>query len=59
MNSELICQECDYTEPIPQHCGKPMHIEEIDGKETLVCWMGASCGVLELPTHHEKPMKIL
>ncbi|MFX0052227.1 MAG: hypothetical protein ACFFAJ_02775 [Candidatus Hodarchaeota archaeon] len=59
MESILKCQECDFTEPTPIHCGKPMHIEEIEGKEKLVCWMGASCGVQELPSHHSKPMKSL
>lgn len=58
METRLICQECNLSEDVPHHCGRPMHIEEIDGKEMLVCWMGPSCGVQELPTHHNKPMKI-
>lgn len=36
-----------------------MHIETIEGQDKLVCWMGPSCGVQDIPTHHEKPMKIL
>ncbi|MFX0016705.1 MAG: hypothetical protein ACFFB2_18525 [Promethearchaeota archaeon] len=58
MTEKLKCQVCDYTEPIPMHCKQPMHIEKIDGKETLVCWMGTSCGVKDLPSHHNKPMQI-
>jgi len=38
--------------------GDKIKIEKIDGKEMLVCWMGPSCGIQELPTHHNKPMKI-
>jgi hypothetical protein len=36
-----------------------MHIETVYGKEQLVCWMGPGCGVQDLPTHHEKAMKIV
>ncbi|MFW9905793.1 MAG: hypothetical protein ACFFFH_15780, partial [Candidatus Thorarchaeota archaeon] len=53
VTQQLKCQICDYTEPIPMHCKQPMHIEEIDGNEKLVCWMGASCGVQDIPTHHD------
>ncbi len=56
---ELTCQECDYTEPVPRHCKQPMHLEVVEGKEKLVCWMGSSCGVQNLPIHHNKPMKII
>ncbi|MFO7794710.1 MAG: heavy metal translocating P-type ATPase [Promethearchaeati archaeon] len=52
---KLKCQECNYIEEIPQHCGKPMHIE--DGQ--FVCWMGTQCGTQEIPEHHGKPMKII
>jgi Cu+-exporting ATPase len=41
------------------HCKKPMHIEEVEGIDKLVCWMGTSCGVSDIPTHHEKPMKMI
>ncbi len=58
MNKKLTCQECEKQEEIPQHCGKPMHIEKIDDREMLVCWMGSSCGVRDLPNHHDKPMRI-
>jgi len=59
MENKLVCQECDLTKEIPNHCGKPMHIEEVSGEEMLVCWMGPSCGVQELSTHHDKPMKLI
>jgi len=36
-----------------------MHLEVVDGEKRLVCWMGPSCGVQELPTHHGKPMQII
>jgi hypothetical protein len=59
MGPKLVCQECDYSEVIPNHCGEPMHIEKIEDKEKLVCWMGPSCGVQDLPTHHDKTLKII
>ncbi|MFW9780531.1 MAG: heavy metal translocating P-type ATPase [Candidatus Heimdallarchaeota archaeon] len=52
----LVCQECGHEEEIPDHCGQPMHIEMVEGKEMLVCWMGPGCGKLEIPTHHGQPM---
>jgi len=52
---KLKCQECDYEQQIPSHCGKPMHRE---GNQ-LVCWMGASCGAQPVPEHHGKPMKVI
>lgn len=58
MSQKLQCQVCDYTEPIPIHCNQPMHIETIEGKEKLVCWMGPKCGVQALPLHHDKHMQI-
>ncbi len=58
MSQKLKCQTCDYTEPIPMHCNQPMHIEKTNGKEQLVCWMGVSCGVQDLASHHDKPMRI-
>ena len=59
MSDMLKCQECDYTEAIPMHCKQPMHVESVEGKERLVCWMGPSCGVQDIPNHHEKPMQVL
>ncbi|MHA1265043.1 MAG: heavy metal translocating P-type ATPase [Candidatus Helarchaeota archaeon] len=55
----LKCTTCDATQEVPMHCGKPMHIEEVDGKPLLVCWMGPGCGKQEIPTHHDAPMIIV
>ncbi|TXT53881.1 MAG: Copper-exporting P-type ATPase [Promethearchaeota archaeon] len=51
----LKCQECNYIEELPKHCGKPMHIEG----ESLVCWMGPQCGEQNIPEHHGKPMQVV
>lgn len=59
MSLKLKCQECEYTESIPLHCGQPMHKEEVNGKEKLVCWMGPSCGVQDFPSHHDRPMQFI
>jgi hypothetical protein len=56
--SNLVCIVCDYTEDIPMHCGKPMHLEEVEGKEKLVCWMGTECGEMDIPEHCGKPMQV-
>jgi YHS domain-containing protein len=55
MSKVLKCQECDYIEELPKHCGKPMHIEG----ESLVCWMGPQCGEQNIPEHHGKPMQVV
>jgi YHS domain-containing protein len=52
---KLQCVECDYEQEVPKHCGKPMHQEG----NKLVCWMGASCGAQDIPTHHGKTMKLV
>ncbi len=52
---KLKCQECDYEQEIPSHCGKPMHQEG----DQLVCWMGASCGAESIPKHHGKSMIVI
>ncbi|MHA1166860.1 MAG: copper ion binding protein, partial [Candidatus Hodarchaeales archaeon] len=54
----LKCQECDKTQPVPMHCGEEMHLEEIEAKEMLVCWMGAGCGKQDIPEHCGKPMMV-
>ena len=59
MSEKLRCQICEYTESIPMHCMQPMHVEAFEGKERLLCWMGPECGVQDLPTHHNKPMRIV
>ncbi|NHJ01718.1 MAG: hypothetical protein EAX86_06215 [Candidatus Heimdallarchaeota archaeon] len=58
MDEYLLCEVCSEKKPIPQHCGKVMHLEMYQGKEMLICWMGSTCGVQELPYHHNQPMKI-
>jgi Cu+-exporting ATPase len=57
----LKCQSetCEKTQPLPEHCGQPMHIEEVDGKNMLVCWMGPSCGKQVIPEHCEQPMIVV
>jgi Cu+-exporting ATPase len=52
---KLKCQECGFEQPLPMHCGKPMHKEG----NNLVCWMGASCGSQPIPKHHGKLMQII
>jgi Cu+-exporting ATPase len=36
-----------------------MHLENVEGEEKLVCWMGPSCGVKDIPQHHDHPMTII
>ncbi|MHA1236058.1 MAG: heavy metal translocating P-type ATPase [Candidatus Hodarchaeales archaeon] len=55
-STSMICQTCDYSEPIPMHCKKPMHFETVEGEEKLVCWMGSSCGSKPIPFHCGKPL---
>ncbi|HUX99352.1 MAG TPA: heavy metal translocating P-type ATPase [Candidatus Deferrimicrobium sp.] len=54
---KLKCKSCNTTQEVPMHCGKPMHIEKVDGKPMLVCWMGPGCGKQAIPTHHNAPME--
>ena len=49
--AKLKCQKCGHEEEVPQHCGKPMHLEKVEGREMLVCWMGTECGKQEPPNH--------
>lgn len=56
--SKLKCEECGTTMDVPMHCGQAMHLEEVDGKEMLVCWMGPGCGKQDIPEHHGKPMAL-
>ena len=55
----LKCENCGTTEKIPMHCGQEMHLENIENEEKLVCWMGPSCGIRDLPEHCGEPMKIV
>ncbi|MFW9856811.1 MAG: hypothetical protein ACFFFG_17315 [Candidatus Thorarchaeota archaeon] len=57
--TKFVCQECDHEQAVPMHCGKPMHIEVVEGNEMLVCWMGPGCGKQAIPVHHENPMKLV
>lgn len=54
-NMNLKCAKCGHTEPVPMHCGQPMHIEG----DKLVCWMGPKCGEQDLPTHCGTLMEIV
>ena len=56
---KLKCNECGTETDVPMHCGQPMHIEEVDGKPILVCWMGPECGKQDIPTHHDFPMEFV
>jgi Cu+-exporting ATPase len=48
----LKCKKCEESIDVPEHCGKPMHPEVVDGEEMLVCWMGPDCGKQLFPEHH-------
>jgi Cu+-exporting ATPase len=56
MDSKLKCENCGAEIPTPMHCDRPMHVEKVEGVEKLVCWMGASCGVADIPKHCTTPM---
>ncbi|RMG20379.1 MAG: hypothetical protein D6732_28710 [Methanobacteriota archaeon] len=47
MPKEYTCNNCSAKVTAPMHCGHPMHIEEVEGTEKWVCWMGTGCGVKE------------
>lgn len=53
----LTCAARGAMAATPKHCGQAMHIETVDGQETLFCWMGAGCGTKELPHHCNVPMR--
>ncbi len=57
MATGLKCAKCGQTIPLPEHCGRPMHVESVDGRPRLVCWMGAKCGVQDIPEHCGEPMQ--
>nr|MDO8117578.1 hypothetical protein [Candidatus Sigynarchaeota archaeon] len=52
----LKCNTCEKTMPVPIHCNQPMHVENFEGKDVLVCWMGAECGIEDIPVHCGKAM---
>ena len=53
---KLVCSDCGTELGTPRHCGRPMHIEAVEGREMLVCWMGADCGTRAIPQHCGRPM---
>ncbi len=55
----LKCQECGETQPAPWHCNRPMHMEQVNGIDKFVCWMGPDCGQQDIPLHHGKPMLLV
>ena len=55
----LKCEKCGKEIDVPEHCGQPMHPEIVEGKEMLVCWMGADCGKQIYPEHHGIAMEYL
>lgn len=57
MADTLECVKCGYETAMPPHCNRPMHVEEVDGRPKLVCWMGPGCGVAEIPLHCGDPMR--
>ncbi|MBY9021400.1 MAG: heavy metal translocating P-type ATPase, partial [Candidatus Lokiarchaeota archaeon] len=58
-NPILKCTKCGKEIDVPEHCDQPMHPEIVDGKEMLVCWMGANCGKQIFPEHHGIAMEYL
>ncbi len=54
----LLCAKCGTSSPVPRHCGKPMKVQQVGDKKMLVCWMGTSCGVQDLPRHCDVTMGI-
>lgn len=54
----LLCAKCGAKEPIPNHCGKPMKVVKTAGGDSLVCWMGSSCGAQDLPKHCQQVMEV-
>lgn len=57
--AKLKCEHCEHEIDIPSHCGKEMSIQELDGEDMLVCWMGPDCGKQEMPQHCEKSMAVV
>ena len=54
----LVCAACGAEMAAPQHCGRAMHVETVEGREMLVCWMGPGCGKRDIPQHCGRPMTI-
>ncbi|MFZ2064177.1 MAG: heavy metal translocating P-type ATPase [Candidatus Binatus sp.] len=54
--TKLKCEKCGAEIAMPMHCNRPMHAEKVGNETKLVCWMGASCGVADVPQHCDSPM---
>jgi Cu+-exporting ATPase len=54
--TKLKCEKCGFETAMPTHCNRPMHSEQVGAENKLVCWMGASCGVADIPRHCDMPM---
>ena len=55
----LKCKKCGKEIDVPEHCDQPMHPEIVEGKQMLVCWMGADCGKQIYPEHHGIAMEYI
>ena len=54
--TKLKCEKCGAEIAMPTHCNRPMHSEKVGNETRLVCWMGGSCGVANIPKHCDAPM---
>ena len=54
--TKLKCEKCGAELAMPMHCNRPMHAEKVGDETKLVCWMGTSCGVADVPQHCDTPM---
>jgi hypothetical protein len=54
--TKLKCDKCGYETAMPTHCDRPMQSQRVGAETKLVCWMGPSCGVAEVPKHCGTPM---
>jgi Cu+-exporting ATPase len=54
--TKLKCEKCGAETAMPMHCNRPMHSEKVGAETKLVCWMGASCGLADVPKHCDAPM---
>ena len=58
MPKEYKCEHCSSKVEAPMHCGHPMHLEDVEGKQKWVCWMGTGCGVKDYTACCESPALI-
>ncbi|MFW9909687.1 MAG: hypothetical protein ACFFEF_14035 [Candidatus Thorarchaeota archaeon] len=52
--AKLVCPMCGEETAVPFHCGREMHREG----DRLVCWMGPTCGVKDMPKHCGEYMEV-